>query len=125
MKTAAQATVNAVMSDYADDTSRIARRGDRQRTIAFVPKNHTHYARLARNLKPIDGDIAGIVIVETLVRHPDALSVSGGYYLQSTDDRAPRSKLIHVRANADGSPNVDHLCRDGGALDVATRGAWA
>ena len=124
MKTAAKATVDAVMADYASDTSRIARRGNQQRTIAFVPATHANYARLARELKPIDGDIAGIVIVETLVRHPDALSISGRF-LQSTDDRAPSSKLIHVRAQADGAPNVDHLCRDGGALDVATRGAWA
>ena len=124
MKTAAKATIDAVMADHASDTASIARRGNQQRTIAFVPANHTHYARLARELKSIVGDIAGIVIVETLVRHPDALSISGRF-LHATDDRAPTSKLIHVRANADGTPNVDHLCRDGGALDIATRGAWA
>ena len=124
MKTAAKATVDAVMADYASDTSRIARRGNQQRTIAFVPAAHAHYARLARELKPIDGDIAGIVIVETLVRHPDALSISGRF-LHATDNRAPKSKLIYVRVSADGTPDVDHLCRDGGALDIATRGAWA
>lgn len=124
MKTAAKATLDAVMADHASDNALIARRGNNQRTMAFVPRSHAHFARLARELKPIDGEIAGIMIVETLVRHPDALSVTGRF-LKATADRAPKSKLIYVRANADSTPNLDHLCRDGGALDIATRGAWA
>lgn len=124
MKTAAKATVDAVMADHASDVASIARRGNNQRTMAFVPRSHAYFTRLASEMSPIDGEIAGIMIVETLVLHPDALSVTGRY-LKATGDRAPKSKLIYVRANGDGTPSLDYLCRDGGALDLATRGAWA
>jgi hypothetical protein len=91
--------------------------------VAFVPRSHAQFARLSKQLTTTDSTV-GILICERLVRHSDGLSVSG-YYLQGTDQSAPKSTLIAVTAAADGTPDVDHLCRDAGEIVAALNCCYA
>lgn len=122
--TAGRATVNAVFADFAANPDRIARRGNSRRTLAFVPASHENFARLSEKLKPVVGDKAtvGLMLVEWLQPHEDALSVSG-YYLSATDELAPAAKILWVLGD-DNGPDVAYLTRDGGALASAMHHVW-
>jgi len=96
--------------------------GDPTRTITYLTRDHAMFGRAARSLKNPPPDTAlGLLVVETLRRHSDALSVSGGLYLHSTDTHAPHTEAVLVLPRDDGTPDLDHLCRTGGKAERVTR----
>lgn len=117
MKATATATINGVFSDYTAESGKlfyrpkVARRGTPTRTLAFIPASHPAYERFkSSSLRAYDANgpvkaVAGILLVEWMVKHSDSLSVTG-HYLRSTDRLAPTSVLVAVPALEDGTPDI-------------------
>ncbi len=91
--------------------------------IGYVSAQHSAYARLTAGRIPKSGrSPLGLLIRESMERHPDSLSVTGGIWQHSTDTEAPSQQWVFVVAGDDGMPDITHLCRDGGAAEKLVRG---
>lgn len=97
--------------------------GTSDRTISYLTPDHPLFARAAKSLRnPLPDNATGLLVIEWLRRHADALSVAGGLWLHSTDYAAPHTEAAVVLRSADGTPDVSHLCRDGGRCEKMMHG---
>lgn len=118
-----KATMTDLFAWSAANPGKISRRGNSRRTVAYVPKDHAAFGRFAGELKPSQIAVSGVIVVEWMEPHPEPLSVTG-VYLSSSDGMAPRHKCLWAVAKTDGTPDLDHITRDGGGLAKAMRHLW-
>lgn len=91
--------------------------------IGYLAAGTPAYERLTGGRAPKSGRAPnGIIAIESMRRHDDALSVTGGIWQHSTDTEAPTHKWVWVLALEDTSPDIDHLCREDGTLHQLMRG---
>ena len=91
--------------------------------LGYLAVGTVGYDQATRGKSPKSGKSPlGIVLRETLERHPDSLSVTGGIWQRSTDSRAPAHKMVWVTAGGDGKPDMGNLLREGGGIDKLIRG---
>lgn len=81
------------------------------------------YDRLTGGKTPQSGRTPlGIIVKESMRRHPDGLSVTGGIWQHSTNEEAPTQEWAWIVADDNGNADVDYLCRDGGKAEKLMAG---
>lgn len=91
--------------------------------IGSVPIGSPPYAQLTGGRTPRSGRRPiGLLVKESMRRHPDSLSVTGGIWQRSTESEAPSQEWAWIVADGEGHADVDYLCRDGGKAEKLLAG---